>query len=75
LQLTDHSADPAKSAKQCPPLSLLMSSPRKAELLKWQGLSGPNFSEYAFPKPGHPETHLRDVRAAWKNDLVSRKIA
>jgi len=30
---------------------------------------GPNFSEYVFPKPGHPETHLRDVREAWANAL------
>ena len=30
---------------------------------------GPNFSEYLFPKPGHPETHLRDVRVAWSNAL------
>ena len=32
-------------------------------------LFGPNFSEYVFPKPGHPATHLRDVRAAWANAL------
>lgn len=46
-----------------------MSSRCNAELLRWQGLFGPNFSEYVFPKPGRPETHLRDVRAAWANAL------
>jgi integrase len=46
-----------------------MSSRCNAELLRWQGLFGPNFSEYVFPKPGHPETHLRDVRANWANAL------
>jgi integrase len=46
-----------------------MSSRCIAELLRWQGVLGPNFSEYVFPKPGHPETHLRDVRAAWANAL------
>jgi integrase len=46
-----------------------MSSRCNAELLRWQGLFGPKFSEYVFPKPGHPETHLRDVRAAWANAL------
>jgi integrase len=46
-----------------------MSDRCKAELLRWQGLFGPNFSEYVFPKPGHPETHLRDVRANWANAL------
>ena len=46
-----------------------MSSRCNAELLRWQGVSGPNFSEYVFPKPGHPETHLRDVRVAWANAL------
>jgi len=46
-----------------------MSSRCNAELLRWQELFGPNFSEYVFPKPGHPETHLRDVRVAWANAL------
>jgi integrase len=46
-----------------------MSSRCNAELLRWQGLLGPNFSDYVFPKPGHPETHLRDVRMAWANAL------
>jgi integrase len=46
-----------------------MSSRCNAELRRWQGLFGPNFSEYVFPKPGHPETHLRDVRVAWNNAL------
>jgi integrase len=46
-----------------------MSSRCKAELLKWQGLFGLNFSEYVFPKPGHPEKHLRDVRVAWAKAL------
>jgi integrase len=46
-----------------------MSSRCNAELLRWQALFVPNFSEYVFPKPGHPETHLRDVRAAWANAL------
>ena len=46
-----------------------MSSRCNAELLRWQGLFGPSFSEYVFPKPGHPETHLRDVRVAWANAL------
>jgi integrase len=46
-----------------------MSSRCNAELLRWQGLFGPNFSDYVFPKPGRPETHLRDVRAAWANAL------
>jgi integrase len=46
-----------------------MSSRCTAELLRWQGLFGPNFSEYVFPKPGHSETHLRDVRVAWANAL------
>jgi integrase len=46
-----------------------MSSRCNAELLRWQALFVPNFSEYVFPKPGHPETHLRDVRVAWANAL------
>jgi integrase len=46
-----------------------MSSRCNAELLRWRELFGPNFSEYVFPKPGHPETHLRDVRAAWASAL------
>jgi integrase len=48
-----------------------ISSRCNAELLRWQALFGPNFSEYVFPKPGHPETHLRDVRAAWTNALLA----
>jgi integrase len=46
-----------------------MSSRCNAELLRWQGVLGPTFSAYVFPKPGHPETHLRDVRANWANAL------
>ncbi len=46
-----------------------MSGRCNGELLRWQGVSGPNFSEYVFPKPGHAETHLRDVRVAWANAL------
>jgi integrase len=46
-----------------------MSSRCNAELRRWQGFFGPDFSEYVFPKPGHPETHLRDVRVAWNNAL------
>jgi len=46
-----------------------MSSRCNAELLKWRERLGPDFSEYVFAKPGHPETHLRDVRAEWKNAL------
>jgi integrase len=46
-----------------------MSNRCRAELLRWQEVLGSNFSEYVFPKPWHPETHLRDVRAAWANAL------
>jgi integrase len=46
-----------------------MSSRCNAELLRWQKVLGPNFSEYVFPKPGHPETHLRDVRVNWASAL------
>jgi integrase len=46
-----------------------MSSRCKAELPRWQRFFGPNLSEYVFPKPAHPETHLRDVRVAWSNAL------
>ena len=53
---------------------LPMSSRCNAELLRWQGLFGPNFSEYVFPKPGHPETHLRNVRVAWLNALSAAKL-
>lgn len=48
---------------------LPMSNRCSATLLRWQGVLGPNFSEYVFPKLGHPETHLRDVRVAWANAL------
>jgi integrase len=44
-----------------------MSSRCNAELLRWREDFGPHFSEYVFAKPGHPEAHLRDVRAEWKN--------
>jgi integrase len=44
-----------------------MSSRCNAELLRWREDFGPHFSEYVFAKPGHPEVHLRDVRAEWKN--------
>jgi len=52
-----------------------ISSRCNAELLRWQALFGPNFSEYVFPKPGHPETHLRDVRAAWTNALLAAGLS
>jgi integrase len=42
-----------------------MSKPCKTELLTWRELRGPAFSEYVFPNPQRPETHLVDVRVAW----------
>ena len=46
-----------------------MSNRCKAELLRWRNLLGPEFSEYVFPNPQRPETHLKDVRRAWPNTL------
>jgi len=46
-----------------------MSNRCKAELLRWRNLLGPELSEYVFPNPQRPETHLKDVRRAWPNTL------
>lgn len=49
--------------------SVPMSSRCKAELQKWRLRLGPEFSEYVFANPQHPETHLRDVRRSWPRVL------
>jgi len=51
-----------------------MSTRCSAELLRWQAVLRTEFSEYVFPKPGHPEMHLRDVRAEWANALSAAAL-
>jgi integrase len=46
-----------------------MSNRCKAELMRWQELLGPEFSEYVFANPHRPQTHLTDVRRAWPKAL------
>lgn len=51
-----------------------MSNHCKAELLRWRNVLGPEFSEYVFPNPQRPETHLKDVRKAWPKVLKAAGI-
>jgi len=51
-----------------------MSNRCKAELLRWRNLLGPEFSEYVFPNPQRPETHIKDVRRAWPKALKTAGI-
>jgi integrase len=46
-----------------------MSGRCKAELLRWNSLSGPEFSEYVFANPRQTDNHLKNVRRAWPKVL------
>jgi integrase len=49
--------------------SVPMSSRCKAELLRWRGLLGPEFSAFVFANPHRTETHLKNIRRAWPKVL------
>ena len=51
-----------------------MSDRCKVELLRWRDLLGPEFSEYVFPNPQRPGSHLKDVRRAWPKTLKAAGI-
>jgi integrase len=46
-----------------------MSDRCKAELLRWRGLVGPEFSSFVFPNMHHPSKPLKDLRRSWANAL------
>ena len=41
----------------------------KAELLRWRGLLGPEFSPYVFPNMHDPSKPLKDLRRGWAKAL------
>lgn len=50
----------------------------KDALLRWRSTAGPEFSEYVFPSPRIPGTHITDYKRAWQNAVekagISRRI-
>lgn len=46
----------------------------KSELVVWQGIVGPGFSDYVFPNYDKPTTHLGSVKKAWRTALKSARI-
>jgi integrase len=51
----------------------------KNTLIQWREFLGPHFSEYVFPSPRKPSTHLTDYKKAWQKaareaGLPDRKI-
>ena len=41
------------------------------ELLRWQALHGPRFSEFVFPNMVSPNRPLKDVRRSWSSTLAA----
>src|ERR1035438_9914905 len=46
----------------------------KAELLRWRGMFGPEFSPFVFPKVRNPKQPLKDVRSRWEKTLEDAKL-
>lgn len=46
----------------------------KTELLKWQEMAGPGFSEYVFFNPRNPATHLLKLPKTWATALKKAAI-
>lgn len=55
--------------------SVPMSSRCKAELLRWRGLLGPEFSAFVFANPHRIETHLKNIRRAWPKTLKAAGLS
>ena len=51
-----------------------MSGRCKAELQRWRGQLGPEFSEYVFANPQNPAIPLGDVRRAWREALKAARL-
>jgi len=46
----------------------------RAELLRWRGLTGPEFSAFVFPNPSNPSKPLLSIRKTWSTALRNAEL-